>query len=361
MMKPERGPGRGRPLRFLGGLAIGWVSLRVVMLWPGAEPVRQMVHKAAPMLASRGDPGMRVESLLPPDPLHPRVTYSIWPQARYRTPPALAPLPHATGFAASPAHPARDDAGRTALALLAFVRFGPPDDPPGSPPIVAGVPQSAPAPTASRAPPRLSGSFWLVARDGSGTSNGVIGGQLGGSQAGLRLAYALDRKRRFAVAARVTSPLGPGLQEAAVGVEWQPTRLPVRIVAEHRFALNGGKGGPAIGVVGGFGPLPVGQGFRLEGYGQAGAIHRGDTEGYVDGALHLSREVVKLGPVPVSLGAGLWGGAQRGAARLDVGPSISAAIPIAGRSARLSLDWRQRVAGDAAPNSGVALTLGTDF
>ncbi|MDO7841344.1 hypothetical protein [Sphingomonas immobilis] len=345
-------------MRFLGGLAIGWVSLRVLMLWPGAEPVRRIVHEAAPILALRDDTGARVETFLPPEPLQPRVRYSIWPQSDYAPPPALARLPYAPQHAG----PIRaGDPGRTALALLAFVRFGPPEDEAAlPPPLVPGVPQPAP-PGAARNPSRLSGSFWLVARDGSGASNGVIGGQLGGSQAGLRLAYALTDNRRVAIAGRVTSPLGPGLKEAAIGVEWQPTRLPVRIVAEQRFALNGGKSGPAIGVVGGFGPLPVAQGFRLEGYGQAGAIHRGDTQGYVDGALRLSREIVKLGPVPVALGAGLWGGAQRGAERLDIGPSVSAAIPIVGRTARLSLDWRQRVAGNAAPNSGVALTLGTDF
>ncbi|MEO5866423.1 MAG: hypothetical protein ABIS14_08690, partial [Sphingomonas sp.] len=50
---------------------------------------------------------------------------------------------------------------------------------------------------------RLSGSFWLLARSGSGVSNGVVGGQLGGSQVGVRLAYALDRRRRIALAGRL--------------------------------------------------------------------------------------------------------------------------------------------------------------
>jgi len=175
------------------------------------------------------------------------------------------------------------------------------------------------------------------------------------------VAYLLDRKRRLAVAGRITSPLGSGLREASLGIEWQPTRLPVRIVAEQRVALNAGKGGPAVGVVGGFGPLPIGGGFRLESYAQAGAIHRDRTEGFVDGAAHLSHPVCAIGAVPIEFGAGLWGGAQRGAERLDVGPSLTAALPVAGRSLRLSLDWRERVAGRARPGSGVALTLGADF
>lgn len=56
------------------------------------------------------------------------------------------------------------------------------------------------------------------------------------------------------------------------------------------------------------------------------------------------------------------GGAQKGAARLDVGPAASAAVGL-GESggARLAVDWRFRVAGSAAPKSGPALTLSAGF
>jgi len=52
---------------------------------------------------------------------------------------------------------------------------------------------------------------------------------------------------------------------------------------------------------------------------------------------------------------------QRGAARLDIGPSLGLALPLGTRTLRLAADWRQRIAGPSRPNSGPALSLGTDF
>lgn len=62
-----------------------------------------------------------------------------------------------------------------------------------------------------------------------------------------------------------------------------------------------------------------------------------------------------------SIGAGAWAGAQEGAERLDVGPSMRVDLAIAQATARFSLDYRERVAGDAEPQSGVAVTLSTHF
>lgn len=345
--------GPGRPLRFLAVAVAGWIGLRVVMLWPYAATVPDLARALVPGLPVRMVPPPLAE--LPLMMPLPHAPLAVW-MARLRAAPVPGRQPR--------------DPDRLALALLGFAQFGPAEDDPPSPspvsapPLRAGLPQRAPAYPrgAPGAPPsRLSGSFWLVARGGGGVATAPLGGQLGGSQAGLRIAYLLDRKHRIAVAGRITSPLGNGLREAAVGVEWQPTRLPIRLVAEQRVALSAGKGGPAIGVVGGFGPVPIGGGFRLESYAQAGAIHRDRTEGFVDGAAQISHPLATLGTIPIDFGAGLWGGAQRGARRLDIGPSLTATLPIAGRQARLSLDWRERVGGRARPGSGVALTVGADF
>ncbi|PTS80097.1 hypothetical protein DBR17_11225, partial [Sphingomonas sp. HMWF008] len=127
------------------------------------------------------------------------------------------------------------------------------------------------------------------------------------------------------------------------------------------FALNGGRGGPALAVVGGIGPVALPRDFRLEAYAQAGAIRRGTTEPYADGAVRIVHPLGTIGGVPVELGAGAWGGAQRGAARLDLGPSLGVSVPLGKQRVRVLLDWRQRVAGTALPGSGAALTLGTDF
>ncbi|WP_232280303.1 hypothetical protein [Sphingomonas sp. PAMC 26605] len=214
-----------------------------------------------------------------------------------------------------------------------------------------------PIPAASR----WSGSAWMVARGGAALAPGALGGQLGGSQAGARLVYALDPGRRLALVGRVTTPLGGGLREASLGIEWQPTRLPLRLVAEQRLALSDGQGGPGVGVIGGFGPIAIGHRLRAECYAQLGVIRRAATEPYVDGATRITHPVARLGQVHVDLGAGVWGGAQRGATRLDLGPSLGLAIPLGKQSVRFALDWRERLAGNAYPGSGPALTVGSDF
>jgi hypothetical protein len=57
-------------------------------------------------------------------------------------------------------------------------------------------------------------------------------------------------------------------------------------------------------------------------------------------------------------GGGVWGGAQRGLARVDVGPRISMQLfP----GIRTHLDYRYRLVGKAQPGSGYAVTVGADF
>ena len=67
------------------------------------------------------------------------------------------------------------------------------------------------------------------------------------------------------------------------------------------------------------------------------------------------------GGIALDLGIGAWGAAQRGAARLDIGPSAAITLPLGTRALRVSFDWRQRIAGDARPVSGPALSIGPDF
>ena len=336
-------PGHGRPLRFLCLVTGGWVGLRVVLLWPTIDSVPALIRAVVPIARAASRAAAPATSpvrsarvvVMPPGPR---------PRPARRDPPV--------------------DRTRVALALLGLVRFGGalPDERDPPPPLLPGVPRPVRAASPqSPLPSRWSGSAWFVARPGDGIAPGVVGGQLGGSQAGVRLAYLLDRERRIAIAGRVTTPLGPGLREAAIGVEWQPTRLPVRIVAEERFVLNDGKGGPALGVVGGVGPLALAGGFRLEAYGQAGVIRRSRTEPYADGAARATHALVAVGPVRLAAGAGVWAAAQRGASRVDVGPALTLDLPLAHQPVRFALEYRARIAGNARPDSGVALTLGTDF
>jgi hypothetical protein len=124
--------------------------------------------------------------------------------------------------------------------------------------------------------------------------------------------------------------------------------------------LDVGRAAPAAGLVGGFGPV-LRRGLRFEGYGQAGVIARRGGEGFADGAARVTRPIGRLAGIAFDLGAGTWGGAQRDAARLDLGPSLGASLPLAGHTIRIALDWRARVAGHARPGSGPALTIGASF
>jgi hypothetical protein len=70
---------------------------------------------------------------------------------------------------------------------------------------------------------------------------------------------------------------------------------------------------------------------------------------------------MQFGEAEVSAGAGVWGGAQKGAARLDIGPTAAASFRLGESRGRVAADYRFRVAGEAEPRSGPALTLSAGF
>ncbi len=327
--------GRGRPLRFLALVTLGWVAMRVAILWSQTGSLPEAIRAfAGPAVAS----------------LPPRETVVAAPVGQV-VPVALAPVMHP---AAAPAV-RRHDPLQLRMALLNLLQFGEAEYTDAPIALAPALFTAPPQRQAGARRDRWSASAWMTVRPGSGLG-AAPGGQLGGSQAGMRVTYLLDPKRRIALFGRVVTPLsGPG-REATLGVEWQPTRAPVRLVAEQRFALDGGASGPGLGMVAGLDRDIAG--FRLESYGQAGAIRRDRVEPYVDGAARVTR---RIGHGRFALGAGMWGAVQRDAARFDAGPSATLAVPIAGHDLRFALDLRQRVAGSARPGSGVALTLGSDF
>lgn len=338
----------GRPLRFLGGVVGGWIVLRVVLLLPAVPPLPPLPVRIAGA---------------PKPPVQPVALAAFAAPVAVIKAPLLRSLP---AMVAPIWHPSPGDPRRVALALLELTRVGEAEpieaasEAPTALEPQAAAPPFSPVllpPGASRN--RWHGAIWLVGREGQGLG-GPYGGQLGGSQAGARITYALDKTGRLAVAARIASPIGTRGAEGAIGLEYQPTRLPVRVVAEQRIAIDPGGGGPAVGVVGGVGPVAI-HGFRLEAYGQAGVIGRGGGIGYADGAVRVERRVAGRGQVELAAGAGAWGAVQPGAARLDVGPTMGVTVPFGDQKLRLSLEWRERIGGRAAPGSGPAITLGADF
>jgi hypothetical protein len=345
---------RGRPLRFLAMVGVGWIGLRVAILWPeaGSLPaaIREAVPGLGPLLATKASSKGTGEAASGPAP----------ETGGKRLAPLLAahrPAPAPHGGRAANRAPLRNPAG-VQFAMVNLIQYGDPEYVDGPPHAAAASAQSVP--WAAPAAPHWAGAFWLVGRRGvGGAAPGA--GQLGGSQAGARISYSLDPRGAVALIGRATTPLDGRGREAAIALEWRPTRLPVRIVAEQRLALDGGRSGPGLGIVGGL-DARIPAGFSIEAYGQAGAVYRARTEPYADGAARITRAVGRPGEVRLSLGAGAWGGAQRGAARLDIGPAAIVDFPsVGGTHLRLAVEWRQRVAGNARPGSGIAVTLGADF
>jgi hypothetical protein len=142
-------------------------------------------------------------------------------------------------------------------------------------------------------------------------------------------------------------------------MEWQPVaKLPLRLAAERRQRLGReGRSAFALGAHGGLSEVRLPGNLRLDAYGQAGAVGLRARDLFADGAIRIAAPLDAAGAVRV--GAGAWGAAQPGAARLDLGPSLSLRLPPA--RATLALDWRFRAAGRARPGSGPAITLSTDF
>jgi hypothetical protein len=314
---------KGSPLLFLFGVVGLWATIRGWMSWPAALP-------AAPAARIR------------------------W-AAPLAEPP---PRPHAGPTAATAPRLARDP-------LLAADR---PATPPGErlPPAgsaaeiaaaaVPAVPAAAPA--AWLRPQPLTGTgrpfqiaSWAILRRGVGDPL-APGGQLAGSQAGLRATLPIAPP--VAAALRLSGPLrgGPGV-EAALGLD---ARLggAATLAVERRVPLDGqGRGAMAITLFGGVDRLPLPARLEFSGFGQAGLVGLERRAGFVDGAARIERP---LGG-GLAVGIGVWGGAQPGTARLDLGPSLALRT---GRF-RLAAEWRQRVAGAARPGSGPVVTLGADF
>lgn len=336
---------RSPPLRFLVLLLAAWTGSRAVWLVP--EWWSPEAEAGGALAAQKPRP----EAVDPPVTAGPAAAPRprIAAMTRATRPARLAPVP--------PSVPARGAA---------------PSEAPPWPVVPWQLPQgegerrrAVPVANRERAPPirapssRWSFSAWSFLRQGDASTLG-LGGTLGGSQAGALARFRIngDPARPLAVAIRLSSPIRRlAAAEAALGIDWRPSRrLPVHLVAERRQRL-GRQGRSAFGLTlhGGVSDAPI-AGLRVEAYAQAGIVGTRSRDLFGDGAVRLS---VPLGRI--RLGAGAWSAAQPGLSRLDLGPQASLRLPLAGRNVAIAADWRFRVAGNARPGSGPALTVGTDF
>lgn len=218
---------------------------------------------------------------------------------------------------------------------------------------------------------RWSADGWFFLRgkpaEGTGQSRAPVG-TYGGSQFGMVLRRLLGETDLGPVAfARLAGSLGADkseYREIAGGLSVRPLRsVPLSLVGEARVQQSDGQARvrPGISVVTGLPPVDMGTGWRAEFYGQAGYVAGRGATRYFDGQALVHRSIFDVEDFQVRAGAGAWTGGQTEAQRLDLGPSASARLPLGNADVRVSIDWRFRIAGKAAPGSGPAVTLAAGF
>ncbi|WP_284124559.1 hypothetical protein [Parerythrobacter aestuarii] len=209
---------------------------------------------------------------------------------------------------------------------------------------------------------------WVMVREGGTVATVSAGGRpasYGANQIGAVLRYRLGSKASPFLFARASQALvDQGETDLAVGAGFKPfARVPLTPQAELRVTET--TGGtllrPAAYVVTDLQPLAVTEEIEAEAYAQAGYVGGDFATGFIDGQVRIEREAMRMGGSKVRVGAGAWGGAQKGAARLDLGPTASVGARIGDVPVRLHLDYRLRLAGSAEPGSGVTVTLSTGF
>ena len=340
---------RGRPLRFL---------LLVLGLWGGARMIVVSRDVAQAFAENRRADAVDEIAAVPvadgsraavASPAH--AAFRSWPgTATFAAARLVVPIPRAS----APAIKA-EPAGFSVPA---------PDPAPEIAPTRIAAP--SPLPVAPRTPPdtRVRGSFWLLWRESGQGSTLAKAGQLGGSQAGVRVDVPLGRRAGQVIEGygRVSAAIDrPHAAEAAVGVAWRAVegKTPVTLGIERRIALGtGGRNALALVGVSGFGPTPIARDIDIEGYGQAGFVGLRSRNGFGDGRITISHTLARSG---LSLGISASGGFQPGVRRIDIGPRADMRLPLGTMRPRLSVEWRERVGGNARPGSGLAVTLGSDF
>lgn len=189
-------------------------------------------------------------------------------------------------------------------------------------------------------------------------------GQYGGSQSGFVIAVPLLAPQDGTSEAKIALQMRGATahddldeREFSAGLRWRPIgKMPLSLTLERRFRSDRKDSFGAYLAGGRTLNLPFQS--RLEGYAQAGYITGKAGGPFFDFSARAER---KLGASPLSAGLGLWGGGQTGIFRVDAGPTITHSFGIADARFRVSADWRTRIAGDAAPASGPAVTLSTSF
>jgi hypothetical protein len=210
-------------------------------------------------------------------------------------------------------------------------------------------------------------SFWVLYRGANSETGLAPSGQLGASQIGARTRislFGLVPAVTLGGNLRVSAPLSLARgHEAALGVSLRREgRISGELLVERRFGLNrGGRNALAVIAAVGTGEVALVEDIMLAGYAQAGLVGLRARDRFVDGAIRIDREIARIAGTGVAFGINARGAAQPGASRFDIGPGLSAPLRLGDATARLSVEWRHRIAGQARPTTGPAITIGADF
>lgn len=351
--RPRR---RGAPLVFVVIVIGGWAGLRV-LTWEDASAVEGL---GGPVLSTEADAAALAL-------FHRRAPVSANPHRPVQLRLVAASAPPEAIDEATVRH---GDALRPAATVSTFA-FSTRDDP-SILLLASTTPPPLPAPFEPTAlsiravEKRWSADGWALLR-ADGKSGGGLLPRYGASQIGTVLRYRLSPGRHGPAAyVRAAAALdGSGQKEAAAGLSARPfPDLPLVAAAELRVTSDrfGTRMRPAMLAYTEVPPIELPAGLLGEVYVQGGYVGGKEATAFVDGQVRADARLAGIGRGQLRLGAGAWGGAQKGASRLDVGPQAQIVLPLSDDVfARLALDWRFRVAGDAAPGSGPALTLSAGF
>jgi hypothetical protein len=210
-------------------------------------------------------------------------------------------------------------------------------------------------------------SFWTLWRNGPSQGTLTTNGQIGGSQSGVRARIPLSTlgsRTSLNISSRLSSPLTTaGGMEASIGASIAiNTKIPVELIVERRIPIGGaGKQSWSLTGVSGFNAVQLPQKLQADGYLQTGIVGSRTRRPFIGGNIVVSKATDMNHPDRLRLGLGLWGDAQAGLSRVDIGPEISFRAKSVGLPVRISAQWRFRVAGDANPPSGPAVVIGGDF
>ena len=355
-------------IRFLGLAVMAWVGVRAVSLGvvPGTEKLAfDLPEKSGSEVAAV--PTVQ-PTQLPPIPPVAAPAY----QQGYGD---YGPDPRTGSYMPYPVYIPMPGSQR-ASAPVRYIEYRPAEPPTANPYFqpVAPIEQwpdlayAAPVPSPQVTPSfdetagpahfdRLQLSTWAMLRGTPGQASLAGTGTLGGSQAGARLLWRFNP--HLAASLRTSAPINSRRGgEAALGIRYQPfASIPVAITAERRKAFGqygAGRNAFAAFVEGGLYGQSMPLGGSLDTYLQAGIVGAKTRDWFVDGQAAVTRPVYKN----LSAGFGVWGGAQPGISRLDVGPRLSLRV---GKRMRVHADYRYKLVGNAQPGSGGVVTIAGDF